>query len=231
MNKNNVKTKCINGELQIGDLVLSTPEDEYSCLVGRVTDIKLLSDPDRDTENDTDDVYVDFSESGYSEARVAEIKEMFTELYDEPKTMDDIPLDMAIIAPMCLIRITDLDKAQINAFLDKGLIAAEYCYNVLRKHPIIETSAGAIDAIIHVPYVSVWDGTSYIDTFAMLNLNTGEVTDVETIEVSNRLGSCEREYIIIANIDADVVIDETDGSRWITLTEEIVAAGSGGVLT
>ena len=31
---NPIKTQCINGDLQVGDLVISTPDDDYSCLNG-----------------------------------------------------------------------------------------------------------------------------------------------------------------------------------------------------
>jgi len=218
MNKNFVKTTCINGELQVGDLVLSTPEDEYSCLVGRVTDIKLLGDPDRDTENETDDVYVDFKEMEYSSERVAEIEEMFSDLYDEPKTMDGVPLDMTIMAPMCLIRVTDIGEERINAFLSKGLIAAEYCYNTLRKHPITDSPDNTGDTKIRVPYGSVWDDSYYVDTFAYLNTKTGEVTDIETVDIPNDLNTCTLEYVIIGDCELKVNVNDDDDTRWVDLS-------------
>ena len=57
------KTICLNGALKVGDTVLSTPISEYSCLVGVVTDIHPLGSKkhDEETENYTDDVWVDFS--------------------------------------------------------------------------------------------------------------------------------------------------------------------------
>jgi hypothetical protein len=218
-----LKTNCINGDLRVGDLVLSTPEDDYSCLVGRVTDIKLLGDPNRDTENETDDVYIDFTAFEYSPERVTEIEEMFSDLYDEPKSFDDAPLDMVIMAPMNLIRITGIDEEKINAFLRKGMYAAEYCYNTLRKHSIISLPLSAEAAKIRIPYASVWDGGSVITTTANLNARTGEITDIEVLDadVVNNLEICEREYVIIDDCEIDVIVKDEDDTRWIPLLNDL----------
>ena len=133
----NVKTKCINGNLRVGDIVLSTPDDEYSCLVGRVADIKLFGAPDRDTENSSDDVYVDFSEFEYPDKRKKELEKLFSDLYGEPKKFDELPLDVSIMNPDGLIRITDIDKEFLKSLLGSGQNAAEYCYVVLRRNSII----------------------------------------------------------------------------------------------
>lgn len=104
-------TKCINGELQIGDTVVSLPCEEYGGLIGIVTDIKLLGSPDRDTENETDDVYVDF-ENEYSSYRVEEILNDLQEHYDGPeKECADCALDMVIMPLDVLLKI---DWAKIN---------------------------------------------------------------------------------------------------------------------
>lgn len=98
-------TKCINGELQIGDTVVSLPYEDYGGLIGIVTDIKPLGSPDRDTENETDDVYVDF-ENEYSSYRVEEILNVFRELYgDSEKEWVDCALDMVIMPPDVLLKI------------------------------------------------------------------------------------------------------------------------------
>ena len=78
-----VTTKCVNGSLQEGDWVISTPDDEYSCLIGRVTKINLLGSPahDEETENETDDVHVNFMEFDYHKNHIKEIEDEFCGLY------------------------------------------------------------------------------------------------------------------------------------------------------
>lgn len=115
-------TKCLNGELQIGDTVVSLPCEEYGGLIGVVTDIKPLGSPDRDTENETDDVYVDF-ENEYSSYRVEEILDDLRGLYDDPeKEWDDCALDMVIMSPDVLLKI---DRAKINEREYRNLLLSE----------------------------------------------------------------------------------------------------------
>jgi len=117
---NNTTTICVNGELKPGDLVLSTPDDEYACLVGTVLFINKLGtlEHDAETGNDTDSVHVNFMDTEYSESRVAEIEEMFSELYSEPKTFEECPIDDAIMSPDALIRITGIGDDTLKAILD-----------------------------------------------------------------------------------------------------------------
>lgn len=118
------KTICLNGALKVGDTVLSTPISEYSCLVGVVTDIHPLGSKkhDEETENYTDDVWVDFS-NNYSNQRQAEILDCFQRLYEDPKkTFDDICWEV-IMAPCELIR---LDQEIIKSdYLQNSLLNAE----------------------------------------------------------------------------------------------------------
>lgn len=125
-------TKCLNGVLRRGDLVLSTADDAYGCLVGRVFNIIPLGAPDRDTDNKTDDVYVDFS-GDYSDKRIMEIETAFSGLYDESKTMDDIALDYVIMDPECLIRITGTDDKTLAWLMESEENAELHAYRVLRR--------------------------------------------------------------------------------------------------
>ncbi len=145
-----VTTQCVNGALHAGDLVISTPDDDYACLVGRVLQINLLGSPEHDaeTENDTDDVHVDFTVSAYSDRRIAEIEEMFSCLYEQNKEFEDCPIDDTIMAPDSLIRITGIDSKLLEYLLDSGFNAACYCYNTLLKQqappvPDMPVSTGA----------------------------------------------------------------------------------------
>ena len=128
-----ITTKCINGNIHAGDLVISTPDDEYSCLIGRIKNINLLGTPEHEAEtaNKTDDVHVNFFEFDYSKKRRIEIAEQFTQLYGEKKKFYDCPLDDVVMAPCCLIRITDIDETLLNYLLQSGYNAACYCYGIL----------------------------------------------------------------------------------------------------
>lgn len=130
----NNTTQCVNGTLKVGDLVLSTPEDDYSCLIGVVTQINLLGTPEHEaeTENETDDVHVNF-DSNYSDLRTREIEECFSELYQEEKRFEDISLDDVIMAPDCLIRIAGLDEKRLQSLLSREANASAYCYLELRR--------------------------------------------------------------------------------------------------
>jgi hypothetical protein len=133
---NDIKTKCINGTLQVGDLVLSTPDDdEYCCLVGRVTAIDILGTPahDEDNGNETDDIHIDFLAFDYSKKRIKEIENDFSEINGVKKAFDGCPMDDIIMAPCTLIRITDVKKGILNRLLRSGYDAACYCYCVLSK--------------------------------------------------------------------------------------------------
>ena len=48
--------------------------------------------------------------------------------------------------------------------------------------------------LISVKYISIWDGDEIV-TNAQLNPETGEVVDIETIDISNEYNSCEGEYV------------------------------------
>lgn len=131
---NNITTKCVNGDLRVGDLVLSVPDDDYSCLVGRVLRINLLGTPEHDaeTENDTDDVHVDFMEFAYSKKRIKEIEAVFSELYGYKKKYHECPIDDTIMAPETLIRITGINEKRLQLLLENEYNAACYCYKVVR---------------------------------------------------------------------------------------------------
>ena len=125
-------TKCINGILKESDLVISTPDDDYSCLIGRVTKINLLDTPEHDeTENETDDVHVNFFEFDYSKKRMDEIAENFSELYGEKKEFYDCPLDDVIMDPCSLIRIIGTDETLLSDLLNSRYNSAVYCYGIV----------------------------------------------------------------------------------------------------
>lgn len=68
---------------------------------------------------------------------------------------------------------------------------------------------------VRVPYVSVWDGGIEITTNASLNIKTGAVTDIETVDPQTDVQICEREYIILGDEQVDVLSE--DGHYWVQL--------------
>lgn len=85
---------------RIGDTIIGNAESEYAGLFGSILEIR--SGEDKETENETPDIYCRFCEPILS-ADVAELEETFSNLYKEKKTLDDITLDMVIMAPDMLI--------------------------------------------------------------------------------------------------------------------------------
>jgi len=68
---------------------------------------------------------------------------------------------------------------------------------------------------IRVPYVSIWDGGIEITTSASLNIKTGAVTDIETVDPQDTVQVCEREYIILNDEQIDVLSE--DDNYWVQL--------------
>lgn len=129
----NETVKCINGRLKVGDFVISTPDDDFGCLVGMVLSIALLNTPEHDTDNETDDVHVNFDVASYSDRRISEIEQAFSELYREPRQYKDLPLGEVIMEAKCLIRITDIGEIGLKYLLSSEALASNYCYRELRR--------------------------------------------------------------------------------------------------
>lgn len=80
----------------IGEEVVGTAQSEYENLIGCITEIR--EGEDKETENDTPDIYCAF-EPPTAPYDIAELEETFSNLYDQRKKLDDICLDMVIMAP------------------------------------------------------------------------------------------------------------------------------------
>lgn len=79
----------------VGDRIIATDSD-YAGLKGYITEIRTGAD--KDTENETDDIYCcfDFPEK---EEDIRLLEEHFSELFGEEKTRNDIAIDLVIMAP------------------------------------------------------------------------------------------------------------------------------------
>lgn len=80
----------------VGAAVMATEASEYRGLYGTITEIR--DGADRETENDTPDIYCCF-EPPLLQEEIRELERRFTELYQSPKKLDEITLDMVIMAP------------------------------------------------------------------------------------------------------------------------------------
>ena len=85
----------------VGDRIIATDSD-YAGLKGYITEIRTGAD--KDTENETDDIYCCF-DSPEKEEEIRLLEEHFSELFGEPKTRDDIAIDLVIMAPDELRRL------------------------------------------------------------------------------------------------------------------------------
>ncbi len=93
----------------IGESIVGTPESEYEGLYGSITEIR--DGEDKDTENETPDIYCSF-EVPVIPYDVEELEERFSELYQNPKTIDDIVLDLVIMAPEMICPLDDLKECR-----------------------------------------------------------------------------------------------------------------------
>ena len=77
---------CVDGkEFKIGGGVFANDESEYMGLYGTVTEIR--TDEDRETENDTPDIYCEFMPPD-SVAMAAELETRFSDLYRQDMEID-----------------------------------------------------------------------------------------------------------------------------------------------
>ncbi len=86
---------------RIGDRVVATDESEYEGLRGVIT--QICDGDDKDTDNDTPDIYCSF-EKPADKDQVAVIEQRFSKAYGEEKKIDELALDLVIMAPS-MIRV------------------------------------------------------------------------------------------------------------------------------
>ncbi len=90
---------------KIGESIVGTPESEYEGLYGSITEIR--DGEDKETENETPDLYCTFDPPALPCER-KRLEAVFSELYRQPKTLDDIVLDFVIMAPSMVKLLDDL---------------------------------------------------------------------------------------------------------------------------
>lgn len=109
LNKSNQTFEYEGKKYKIGDRIVATAvSDEYEGLIGHITEIR--DGDDKDTENETPDIYCTFY-APIMPYDVQQIEERFSNAYGEPKKIEDIVLDVVIMAPEMIVVITDFEKS------------------------------------------------------------------------------------------------------------------------
>lgn len=100
----------------VGSRVLANEASEYSGLFGRI--LQIRTDDDRETENDTPDIYCEFDPPCLSAARRA-LEQTFSELYGAPKRVEDLGLELVIMAPEMLtpLAVPEREYAQDTLYV------------------------------------------------------------------------------------------------------------------
>ena len=125
---------ALNGEIEVGDLVISSPYEDYACLFGQVIAIDKLGTPEHDTENETDDVHVNFAEADYSYDRTIEIGSTISALYGDDRDFEDIALDDVIMSPESLLRLPETERDELDNILESYESASKWFENAVSEH-------------------------------------------------------------------------------------------------
>lgn len=94
---------------KIGEPIVGTPESEYEGLYGTITAIR--DGEDKETGNETPDLYCSF-DVPVLPCEVKKLEEVFSSLYGQPKTIDDITLDLVIMAPSMVQPLDNLKECR-----------------------------------------------------------------------------------------------------------------------
>jgi len=174
--ENNNTSNVINGELRIGDTVVSRNADEYSYLAGIVISVAKHGSPEHDTGNPSDDIHVNFSALEYSPRRVSEIEGEFRKAYGDNREFDELPLDDVIMSPDMLIRANNIDltnRDEMDSILDSDEGAMAFCNRVLSAHGLnidglsatvtVEEPAITMAKLYSPVFVDLWERDEYGD--------------------------------------------------------------------
>ena len=98
----------------VGGRVKATSESEYAGLYGRILGIR--TDADQDTENEAPDIYCAF-DPPVLPTEIKNLEKLFSTLYGSPKTLDDIALDLVVMAPSMVMPLNEPGENQPMATL------------------------------------------------------------------------------------------------------------------
>lgn len=110
-------------EYVVGGKVIATKETEYEGLVGKI--IEIRDGEDKETDNDTPDIYCCFAEPVMS-VNKEKLKKRFSDLWQQPMEIEDINLDQPVMAPDMIIPIDKLrnnkDKKKIYVLVEDAAV-------------------------------------------------------------------------------------------------------------
>lgn len=95
----------------IGESIVGTEQSEYDGLFGTIFEIR--DGEDKETENETPDIYCSF-EPPVHPYDVKQLEHLFSELYQQPKKLEDIILDFVIMAPDMIEPLRILRKSTLK---------------------------------------------------------------------------------------------------------------------
>lgn len=98
-------------KLMIGDQIIANGKSAYEGLFGTITEIR--DGEDKETENDTPDIYCRFEEP-VTPYEIGMLEEKFTNLCGIPKTIDDIALDLVIVSPEMVMTIKETESGKVS---------------------------------------------------------------------------------------------------------------------
>ena len=81
---------------KVGGRIVANEASDYAGLFGNILEIR--TEDDRETDNDTPDIYCAFEAPVRSADRLA-LEQTFSQLYHEQKHIEDLGLDMVIMGP------------------------------------------------------------------------------------------------------------------------------------
>lgn len=93
----------------IGEQIAANNQSEYEGLVGVIVEIR--DGDDKETENDTPDIYCQFDAPLLPED-IMEFEKRFSQLYGEEKNLEDIALDYVAMAPEMIFSTSEKRKGQ-----------------------------------------------------------------------------------------------------------------------
>ena len=93
----------------VGEKVVANECSEYEGLIGIITEIR--DGIDKETDNDAPDIYCEFEEPVLN-SDIWNFEQKMSALYGERKTLDDIALDLVIMAPEMITTIAEMEEKQ-----------------------------------------------------------------------------------------------------------------------
>lgn len=93
----------------VGEKVVANECSEYEGLIGIITEIR--DGIDKETDNDAPDIYCEFEEPVLN-SDIWNFEQKMSALYGERKTLDDIALDLVIMAPEMITTIEEMEEKQ-----------------------------------------------------------------------------------------------------------------------